>query len=155
MADARLLWKWDNLCKRSVVRALAFARSLRHTPSHTCTLMYPLKDDKLFVLNFLFSFFHSSILGGIYLQILVPLLLADIHMNLNVMFFSLFSGCLFYCLYTLTPCIYLQILNEAILVFSPLPHVLSLPLLFLLPPISVLPISHPGVLSYIFPFPFI
>lgn len=53
--------------------------------------MYSLKDDKLFVLNFLFSFFHSSIRGGIYLQILVLLLLADIHMNLNVMFFSFFQ----------------------------------------------------------------
>lgn len=84
-----------------------------------------------------------------------PATLADIHMNLNVVFFSLFPGNLFNCLYALTPCIYLQILNEAIFVFSPLPHVLSMPLLFLLPPISVLPISHSGVLSYIFPSPFI
>lgn len=118
--------------------------------------MYPLKDDKLFVLKFLFSFFHSSILGDIYLEILVLLLLADIHMNLNVMFFSFFSRISFlFFLYTLTPCIYLQILNEAILLFSPLPPALSMLLLFLLPAISALPIPHAGVSSYIFPSPFI
>lgn len=49
--------------------------------------MYPLKADKLFVLNFPFSFFHSDIRGGTRLQIHVLLLLADIHMNLNVMYF--------------------------------------------------------------------
>lgn len=49
--------------------------------------MLPLKADKLFVLNFLFSSFHSDIQGGTGLQIHVPLLLADIHMNLNVMYF--------------------------------------------------------------------
>lgn len=49
--------------------------------------MYPLKADKLFVLNLLFSFFHSDIQGGTCLQIHVLLLLADIHMNLNVMYF--------------------------------------------------------------------
>lgn len=119
--------------------------------------MYPLKADKLFVLNFLFSFFHSDVQGDARLQIHVLLLLADIHMNLNVMYF--FSGRLVSCLYTLAPCIYLQILNKAILLFLSPPPVLSIPLLFLpstvLPSISVLLISHSAVLSYIFPSLFV
>lgn len=81
------------------MQALAFLfsslfLSLNHTPSHTYTLMYPLKADKFFVLNFLFSFFHANIQGGTYLQIHVPLLLADSHMNLNIMFFFLFQDIL-------------------------------------------------------------
>lgn len=109
--------------------------------------MYPLKADKLFVLNFLFCLFHTNIQSGRRLQIHVLLLLADIHVNLNVMFF--FSGLLVSCLYTFASCIYLQILNKAILDFlSPPQFCLSIPLLFLL--FTLLPFHCSATFSFSF-----
>lgn len=69
----------------------------------------------------------------------------------------IFSGRLVCCLYTLAPCIYLQILNGAIL-FSPLPPILprhAAIFSFQCSSISVCLISHSAVLSYIFPSLFI
>lgn len=97
------------------IRVSISTHSVTHTLTHPCTRQcFLLKADKPFVLNFVFFFFHADIQGGNSLQIHVPLLLADIHMNLNVMFFS---ECLVFCLHILALCIYLQILNKAIWLF--------------------------------------
>lgn len=145
----------SNLCRRSVVRALAFPRSQSHTLTHMHINASSQRWQAL-CFEFSLSFLHSDIQGGTHLQIHVLLLLTDIHMNLNVMFFGGFFSCLL-SLHYWSLHIFTNIKWSNFGLLSPPPmFCLSMPLFFFLlstffHSIFVLPISHSALLSYIFP----
>ena len=145
VAHTRLKWKRDNLCRRSFVRALAFA----HSQSHTLTHMHiNVSSQGWQALCFEFSPFLLSLRhsGRHTLTNSCPATSSWHSHEFECHVF--FPGRLVSCLYTLAPCIYLQILNKAIFLFlSPPPCCVYLSPFCFLPPLF----SHLSLYSSPFP----